>query len=129
MLLMLCLCLGHYSTDRLQPFDLIPNNIFKQYLSAEFHLYYSKEMQKQLTAGPTESTDINIDICSSVIKCLHAQIYSTLLLKHDSLIPWTCTKMIYNSEITRSTSLKSCALYINCMLIKSYQIFVCIPKL
>lgn len=59
-------------TDRLQPLDLIPNNIFKSYLKAEFQSFYAGEIQKQLSAG-VDLTDIKIDLRSSVIKPLHAQ--------------------------------------------------------
>lgn len=59
-------------TDRLQPLDLIPNNIFKTLLRSEFHAYYAREVKKQLSAG-TAIADVDIDMRSSAIKPVHAQ--------------------------------------------------------
>ncbi|XP_060570431.1 uncharacterized protein LOC132728775, partial [Ruditapes philippinarum] len=59
-------------TDRVQPLDPIPNNLFKSYLKTEFLSFYGDEIQKQLAAG-TDLSDIKIDLRTSVVKPLHAQ--------------------------------------------------------
>lgn len=76
-------------TDRLQPLDLIPNNVFKSYLKSEFQTYYAGEVQKQLTDG-VALDEINIDLRTSSIKPLHAQwlvnAVEKLTLKPDMIV-------------------------------------------
>ena len=110
MLLMLCLCLGHV---QIAYSPLIWSTItFSNSISK---LIFTCTIQRKCKNKWRSVQNLTLILRSSVIKPLHTHIYSTMLLMRDRRISCTHTIMIYNSEIIRCTSLKSCSLYINCI--------------